>query len=74
MVARFLYRLASLCLLVSALAFWLLTARTVASQLVTGFRPEAFCGSIIAPLLACISHLASSEAWRAARHLHIHSD
>jgi hypothetical protein len=68
MVARFLYRLASLFFFVLALMCWLLTAFAVYAQLsANGFNPQAFFIGVMSPVFAFIAHQASIEAWRAAR-------
>jgi hypothetical protein len=69
MVARFLYRLASLFFLMLALASWLMTTVALVAQFKgPGFHLEAFCAGIVMPIMAFMMHQCSIEAWRAARY------
>ena len=68
MVARFLYRLASLFFFVLALVCWLVTVVAIAVQIMgPGFNLGAFCTGILMPFMAFMMHQISIEAWRAAR-------
>ena len=68
MVARFLYRLASLLFFALALICWLVTAVAIAAQIWgPGFNLGAFCTALWMPFMAFMMHQISIEAWRAAR-------
>jgi hypothetical protein len=72
MVARFIYRLVSLIFVLVTLLCWLIGVGAIAVQF-TAHGPDltAFCVSIWAFVMASMTMLASTEAWRAARYHHI---